>query len=84
MMLESIEASELAIPFKGAFKHAAAERHATQSLWVRAHAASGETGFGEGCPREYVTAESLGTALSFRLAKLGLAKPAIFQRGAAQ
>lgn len=64
-MLESIEARELAIPFKGAFKHAAAERHATQSLWVRARAASGETGFGEGCPREYVTAESLGTSLSF-------------------
>lgn len=65
MILESIEASELAIPFKEAFKHAAAERHSTQSLWVRARAAGGETGFGEGCPREYVTAESLGTSLAF-------------------
>jgi L-alanine-DL-glutamate epimerase-like enolase superfamily enzyme len=65
MLLRSIEASELAIPFKGTFKHAAAERHATQSLWVRAFATSGETGFGEGCPREYVTAESLRTSLAF-------------------
>lgn len=65
MILRSIGATALAIPFKAAFRHAAAERHATQSLWVRACAASGEMGFGEGCPREYVTAESLATSLSF-------------------
>lgn len=65
MILQSLEASELAIPFKGAFKHASAERYAMQSLWVRARTASGELGFGEGCPREYVTAESISTALAF-------------------
>ncbi|HLQ12930.1 MAG TPA: enolase C-terminal domain-like protein [Steroidobacteraceae bacterium] len=63
--MQSLEASELAIPFKGAFKHASAERHAMQSLWVRAYSASGAQGFGEGCPREYVTAESMSTALAF-------------------
>jgi L-Ala-D/L-Glu epimerase len=65
MTLHSLESSKLSIPFKGAFKHASAERHAMQSLWIRARAASGEEGFGEGCPREYVTGESLNAALAF-------------------
>ena len=65
MTLQSLEVSALSIPFKGSFKHASADRHAMQSLWVRAQAASGETGYGEGCPREYVTAESMSTALAF-------------------
>ncbi len=65
MMLQSIEASELAIPFKGAFKHASAERHAMQSLWVTVTGANGERGYGEGCPREYVTGESVSSALAF-------------------
>jgi L-alanine-DL-glutamate epimerase-like enolase superfamily enzyme len=65
MMLDSIQASALAIPFKTAFKHAAAERAATQSLFVHARARSGALGFGEGCPREYVTGESLKSGLAF-------------------
>jgi L-alanine-DL-glutamate epimerase-like enolase superfamily enzyme len=65
MILKSLDASELAIPFKGAFKHASAERHAMQSLWVRVRAENGELGFGEGCPREYVTAENMSGALAF-------------------
>jgi len=65
MTLRSLEASELAIPFKGAFKHASAERHAMQSLWVRVYSESGAQGFGEGCPREYVTGESISAALAF-------------------
>jgi L-alanine-DL-glutamate epimerase-like enolase superfamily enzyme len=65
MILQSIEGSELAIPFKGAFKHASAERHAMQSLWVTVTDANGERGYGEGCPREYVTGESISSALAF-------------------
>jgi L-Ala-D/L-Glu epimerase len=65
MMLQRIEASELAIPFKGAFKHASAERHTMQSLWVTVTDANGERGYGEGCPREYVTGESISSALAF-------------------
>jgi L-Ala-D/L-Glu epimerase len=65
MIVRSIEASELAIPFKVAFKHASAERLAMQSIWVRACTEGGAAGFGEGCPREYVTAESLATSLGF-------------------
>ena len=63
--LDSIRAEVLTIPFKVAFKHASAERKAMQSLWVEVRAASATTGLGEGCPREYVTGESLATALAF-------------------
>ena len=65
MFLDSITARALKIPFNAAFKHASAERHVTQALWVEAVARDGTTGFGEGCPREYVTAESQQTAQAF-------------------
>jgi L-alanine-DL-glutamate epimerase-like enolase superfamily enzyme len=48
-----------------AFRHASAERSATQSLWVEAQDKDGTTGFGEGCPREYVTSESLASTQAF-------------------
>lgn len=55
----------LRIPFKRSFKHAAAERSVTQSIWVEAESPAGLRGFGEGCPREYVTGESIESALTF-------------------
>jgi L-alanine-DL-glutamate epimerase-like enolase superfamily enzyme len=65
MQIGAIEACSLSIPFKLAFKHASAERASTQSLLVRIRSAENVTGVGEGCPREYVTAESLESALAF-------------------
>jgi L-Ala-D/L-Glu epimerase len=65
MPLKSIDASPLSIPFIAAFKHAAAERSMTESLWVEATTQSGVVGFGEGCPREYVSAETISTANAF-------------------
>lgn len=56
---------ELRIPFKTAFKHASAERVATQTLWIEAESENGLVGYGEGCPREYVTSETLATARDF-------------------
>jgi L-alanine-DL-glutamate epimerase-like enolase superfamily enzyme len=64
-MLESIRARALDIAFKAAFAHAAAARAATQTVWVEARDAGGLTGCGEGCPREYVTGETLESALAF-------------------
>ena len=56
--------SRLNIPFTAAFTHSSAVRTATQSVWVTA--SSGHvTGVGEGCPREYVTGESLASAEVF-------------------
>jgi L-alanine-DL-glutamate epimerase-like enolase superfamily enzyme len=70
LALESIQACALSIPFKAAFKHASAERAATQSLWVQCRSRDGLAGHGEGCPREYVTAESLASAQGFVAAHL--------------
>ena len=65
MMLESLQACALSIPFNTAFKHASAEREETQTLWVEARGHDGMLGYGEGCPREYVTGESLASAQTF-------------------
>ena len=65
MVLQSIRASQLSIPFKVAFRHASAERSATQTLWVEVRDRTGLAGHGEGCPREYVTGESLESARGF-------------------
>jgi L-alanine-DL-glutamate epimerase-like enolase superfamily enzyme len=54
----------LDIPFITAFKHSSAVRTATQSVWVEASAGH-VVGVGEGCPREYVTGESLTSAQTF-------------------
>lgn len=62
--LDSLQATSLAIPFKNSFRHAAAERRTTQTLWVKVDRGE-HTGHGEGCPREYVTAEDAGSALAF-------------------
>jgi L-alanine-DL-glutamate epimerase-like enolase superfamily enzyme len=37
----------------------------TQTLWVECELANGTIGYGEGCPREYVSQESLASALAF-------------------
>ncbi|MDO9421012.1 MAG: enolase C-terminal domain-like protein [Herminiimonas sp.] len=65
MKLLRINPSILDIPFKESFKHASAERVVTQTLWVKCETAKGINGFGEGCPREYVSGESLESALAF-------------------
>lgn len=65
MKLESLSVHSLEIPFTTTFRHALAERAATQTVWVQASACDGATGYGEGCPREYVTGENLESAARF-------------------
>lgn len=65
MLPQSIHSGVLSIPFRVAFKHASAERAATQAIWVELVTQNGVIGFGEGCPREYVSAETVETALEF-------------------
>lgn len=55
----------LRIPFRTSFKHASATRTETQSLWVEARTKDGIAGYGESCPREYVTGESLESSREF-------------------
>ena len=64
-MIESIAARSLEIPFKTTFSHASASRDTTHSLWVEVRMRDGTAGFGEGCPRDYVTGETLEGALAF-------------------
>lgn len=46
------------LPFRKAFKHAAAERDSSCSLFVKCATDDGHLGYGECLPREYVTGES--------------------------
>jgi len=63
--IRALSLKQVNLPFKVAFKHASATRTATESLWVEAQTAEGITGYGEGCPRSYVSGETLASARQF-------------------
>lgn len=66
MKIERLDVKALEIPFKTSFKHASADRAQMASVLVKAYANQGELiGYGEGCPREYVTGENLKSALDW-------------------
>ena len=65
MTLTELSLIKLNIPFKVSFKHSSAERSRSQSILVAARSASGNIGLGEGCPREYVTHETVESAFVF-------------------
>ncbi len=46
------------LPFRKSFKHAAAERNSSSSLFLKCITDTGTIGFGESLPREYVTGET--------------------------
>jgi L-alanine-DL-glutamate epimerase-like enolase superfamily enzyme len=50
------------IPLRRRVRHASHTRDDTESLVVRCRLESGETGWGEGLPRDYVTGESIDAA----------------------
>jgi L-alanine-DL-glutamate epimerase-like enolase superfamily enzyme len=53
------------IPFRVRFGHAAAERSVAENVLVHVEDANGHFGLGEGCPRVYVTGETVPSALAF-------------------
>ena len=63
--LQSLTIESLRIPFKYNFQHASADRSTTESVIVKATTHTGVQGLGEGCPRNYVTGESIGSAMKF-------------------
>jgi len=65
MQLEKLTMARLEIPFKQSFSHAAATRKTTETVIVKAVDASGVVAYGEGCPRPYVTGETVTSALQF-------------------
>lgn len=69
-MIKNIEVTELKIPFKVSFQHASASRAETDTVWVQV-SGDGRSGFGEGCPRPYVTGETVYEAVEW-LKSVGL------------
>jgi len=63
--IRQLRLKELRIPFKTAFRHASAERAETSSVWIEAVSSTGIVGYGESCPRPYVTDESIASARTF-------------------
>ena len=51
-------------PFRGSFEHASAVRERAENVIVIAEGANGQYGLGEGCPRSYVTGETVATAMA--------------------
>ncbi len=66
MKIENVEVFRFDVPFKVVFRHASATRDNTQNIIVKV-SCDDKVGFGEGCPRHYVTHETTETAKSFIL-----------------
>ena len=64
MSISSFELYAVDLPFRKPFKHAAAERNSSYSLFLKCVTQSGAVGFGESLPREYVTGESRASAFT--------------------
>ena len=65
MRPQSLIFTSLPIPFRTAFAHASASRTQAENVIVCVLDADGRVGLGEGCPRQYVTGETLGSAAAF-------------------
>ena len=65
MRIQRIEVFSFPVPFRVVFRHASASRARAENLIVAAHADTGEVGYGEGCPREYVTGETAAGGAAF-------------------
>ena len=65
MTLSILKVGSAPIPFRTAFGHASATRGTAENILVYVEDANGVFGLGEGCPRSYVTGESVETAGRF-------------------
>lgn len=64
-MANDLAWTSVPIPFRHAFAHASARRGEACNIVVRVRDAEGRTGHGEGCPRAYVTGETVESAHAF-------------------
>ena len=65
MAIKSLNVQSLNIPFKHTFVHASAARAMTEAVLVTVTNGDGEQGIGEGCPRHYVTGETVDSIQGF-------------------
>ena len=59
-----IEVEPLHLPLRVSFKQASFTRNTSESIWASV-SRGGVIGYGEGCPRSYVTSENVVTAISW-------------------
>jgi L-alanine-DL-glutamate epimerase-like enolase superfamily enzyme len=71
MRLKTIAVYTFPVPFKVVFRHASASRAKTENLIVAARSECGQVGYGEGCPRNYVTGETVAGGAAFIRAVTG-------------
>ncbi|MEE3285200.1 MAG: enolase C-terminal domain-like protein, partial [Planctomycetota bacterium] len=64
MRISDLTAWHVLIPLKTTVRHASHTRTATDSIVIRCRLEDGSEGWGEGLPREYVTGETIETALA--------------------
>jgi len=63
--LLKLEVGTFATSFKTVFKHSSTARSTTENIIVRVSDQTGCLGYGEGCPRDYVTGETTDSAKQF-------------------
>ncbi len=63
MHIVELEAYHLRIPLRRPVKHASKTRTDTDNIVVRCKLSDGSTGWGEGVPRDYVTGETIDSAM---------------------
>lgn len=65
MRVRQLEFSSFPVPFRVVFRHASASRSRAENVIVAAYSDAGQVGYGEGCPRHYVTGETVESAAAF-------------------
>ena len=65
MRIERLDVFTFPIPFKVVFRHSSAKRDRAENIIVVARSECGRVGYGEGCPRSYVTGETLQSSAAF-------------------
>ena len=65
MRIQRLEISSFPVPFRAVFRHASATRAQAENLIVAAFSDSGQVGYGEGCPRQYVSGETVESGAAF-------------------
>src|SRR6516162_11133056 len=63
MHVADLQAFHVRIPLRKPFKHASYTRTSTDNVIVRCTLEDGTIGYGEGVPREYVTGETIDSAM---------------------
>src|SRR4051794_8588477 len=64
MRIRSLNLFHVAVPLKKKIRHASHERVTSDNLIVRVTLDDGQTGYGEGVPRSYVTGETIESAFA--------------------